>query len=450
MPNPMMTDSYLKLFGAKNAKAAWKEVKKDVAGLKSKHDEYFSKYDVERDEWIDKPRWVAELEAEEAREAALEEAQRANVSFESDGSSAMQNFGHSVSSESSNSSHNLDNENTKITAETVFHSTYLNFCEDALKEAWKRNIEFRCKGMRLNEDMTHVTQEFKEYMSGINALLAQKGVGNIPSADIIDSEVDQWQQDFLEQYQYNKIDVAKFNLYGKNPQTGKEPSVKQAVSNARNAVDNICRSTGGNKFKKCVDAVVQLRAVESMHAERSGLWKFFHPIDNYREKSAIRDMRAAIEQRFTQDMIDAIGNQELKVGWLEAERAGTNILPSQLNELRVNPLETNAEALDRANAERERTELENRELENEANRISEEANRINRAFEDDLDSEVNELDGNEIQAQQNGLENDFVDDLDRESLSVFEANDSAVESEKSQPHQEKSAPQLNKSLNVGK
>ncbi|MGN1060523.1 MAG: hypothetical protein ACI4QN_02205 [Candidatus Coproplasma sp.] len=414
MPNPIMTESYIKLFGAKNAKTAWKKIKNDVNALKENHDKYFSKYDVERDEWIDKPRWIAELEAEEAREAEFEQAQQANVSIDPNDSSALDSFGNYSDSESTN---NLQPA-TKYTAGMVFESNYLNFCEDALKEAWKRNIEFRCKGMRLNEDLTHVTQEFKDYMSGINAMLAQKGVDNLPSADVIDTEVDKWQHDFLEDYEYNKVDVAKINLFGKHPQTGKEPSIKQAVSSARNAVNDICRSTGGDKFKKCVDAVVQLRAVESMHAERSGLWKFFHPIDNYREKSAIRDMREAIESRFTQDEINAIGNQELKVGWLEDERTGANVLPSQINEFRVNPLEPDAED----------------------------------TLEHELSNELNELkfgDG-ELQAQQNGRGIDFVDDLDRESLSVFEADDSAVESEKSQPHSQNSEPQPNKSLNSGK
>ena len=117
-----------------------------------------------------------------------------------------------------------------------------------------------------------------------------------------------------------------------------------------------------NAAQKCTQAVATLRAVEEKHATRGLLWKFFHPIDNRREKKAIAVMREQIGQTFSHEQIAAAQAQSnAEMDWIIAEK-GDSFQPSKGNEMKVNPLESEGDTRRRVAEEMEQTAREKEEL----------------------------------------------------------------------------------------
>lgn len=365
-------------------------------------------------------------------------------------------------------------------AQERFEARYYNFCEKWLKNAWTRNLRLRLHGENVTRNSEQVTDEFAEYMEGVNALLRSSGIGNAPNVGEIleegltQSEQDgvttdwkrEWQREVLQNAPHDKIGVEQEVLYGRDPRTGNEPSVKEAVNRACEEVEGFCRDISEeNRAEKCVEAAIRLRAVEQKRASRGILWKIFHPINNYRERKAVERMQNAIGQRFTPEEIAAVSGEALRVAWLDEER-GEGILPHAMNELKVDALESEEQTRQRVAAETAETAREKEELARIAEDLkpvaeAEEfasgaatADRIEeltvkseedyRAFMGDTFEDALEEEGKTFADK--AEEYDFVDESEeKESLFIAEAEDIPSE-QKSEPPVEKDAPEIGKNL----
>lgn len=352
--------------------------------------------------------------------------------------------------------------------EDLFIGGYSNFCEEQLKIVWTKNLIQRLNGRELDRNTAQVTDDFGEYIAGLNEIIKERGIAeNPPTPDYIfengglhdarnelgeieEGWLSKWKTDVLNKVPSTKTGVVKFSFYGRNPETDRKPSVKEALGRARAEVAAACESVNGDNAEgKCFKAVIALRAVEEKHAERSGFWKFFHPINNYREKKAIRQLREQVRGSFSEEQIAAAQvKTDGEAAWIVAEK-GDSILPSRLNEMKANPFETEAETRRRMEEEIAQTEKEKDELgmiaadlKEEDDFLAEEKHRENfgDTFEEALEEEADVYKSSE-------KESDFAEDLtseEKEALFVSEADDGAQE-EKSDPIAESdgiSAPQI--------
>ncbi|MGN0823145.1 MAG: hypothetical protein ACI4NG_05165 [Candidatus Gallimonas sp.] len=373
-------------------------------------------------------------------------------------------------------------------AQARFEGRYYNFCEKQVKTAWTKNLVQGLAGEEHDRNTAQVTDEFCEYMRGINALLRERGVETAPNVDEIfeegmDEEPDdgeeleegeyrgwlnQWKRETLGKVPAGRKDAARFYLYGRDLETDREPSVKTSVTRAGDEVVSLCRAVNEeNAAQKCVRAVATLRVVEEKHASRWLIWKIFHPIDNYRENRAIELMRGQISRTFSAEQIEAAEAQaNADVGWIVAEKSDA-ILPSKSNELKVDPLESEARTYLRAAAETARTEQEKEELSRiaeELEPVAEEELFLHGAAESDKREESNakceenyrnrmgdtfeEALAEETEAYgKNAKESDFLEEFDgeKENLFVSEAEEPAQD-EKSESSEEKDAPETMKNL----
>lgn len=353
--------------------------------------------------------------------------------------------------------------------EDLFWGGYSNFCEAQLKIVWTKNLIQRLNGRELDRNTAQVTDEFGEYMTGLSEMLIQRGViDNAPSMNDIfdnggvhDAEVEgeieegwltQWKRDVLSKTPSTKTGVAQFVFYGRNLETNEKPSVKEALGRARAEVAAACESVNGDNAKeKCAKAVLALRAVEEKHASRSGLWKFFHPINNYRENKAIEQLREQVRGSFSEEQIAAARAQtDGEAAWIVTEK-GDSVVASGHNEMKVNPLESEEETRRRAEEEIEQAETEKDLLGMLASDVHEREvfladekyrEEFGDTFEDALDEEA------ETRKAFGQEKSDFVDEFaeEKEALFVSEAEDGAQE-EKSEAPEEKDAPDLGKNLN---
>lgn len=355
-----------------------------------------------------------------------------------------------------------DRADEEYSPKDLFEGGYFNFCEKQLKIVWTKNLMHRLGGEELDRNTAQVTDEFGEYMRGINALLRERGVEDAPNVDEIFEEglddegevtgwLTKWKADVLNKVPSTKTGVAQFFFYGRNPETNEKPSVKEALGRVRAEVASACESVNGdNAEEKCAKAVLVLRAVEEKHASRSGWWKFFHPINNYRENKAIEQLREQVRGSFSEEQIAAARAQTNgEAAWLVEEK-GDSVLPSGHNELKVNPLESEAETRRRAEEEIAQAETERELLGMLASDIHEREEfladekyreEFGDTFEDALDEEA------EARKAFGEDKSDFVDEFaeEKEALFVSEAEEPAQE-EKSEPSQEKDAPELGKDL----
>lgn len=353
--------------------------------------------------------------------------------------------------------------------EDLFWGGYSNFSEEQLKIVWTKNLVQRLNGRELDRNTAQVTDEFGEYMTGLSEMLIQRGViDTAPSmTDIFDNGgvhdmenelgeteagwLSKWKTDVLSKVPSTKTGVAQYTFYGSDLETNEKPSVKEALGRARAEVAAACDSVNGDNAKeKCAKAVLALRAVEEKHAERSGFWKFFHPINNYREKKAIEQLREQVRGSFSEEQIAAAQAQtDGEAAWIVMEK-GDSVVASGHNEMKVNPLESEAETRRRAEEEIAQAETEKdllgmlaSDIHDKETFLADEKYReeFGDTFEDALDEEA------ETRKAFGQGESDFVDDFaeEKEALFVSEAEDGAQE-EKSEPSQEKNAPAIGKDL----
>ncbi len=366
----------------------------------------------------------------------------------------------------------------------VFQAGYFNFCEEKVKIAWTKNLVQRLSGVDLDRNTAQITDEFSDYMRGLNALLMERGIEDAPNVndifedgmfdevddegDFVEGWLNQWKHDVLDKVPSGRMGAAQFYLYGRDLETNKEPSVKTSVNRAKDGVASICSTVSlENAAQKCTQAVATLRAVEEKHASRWLLWKIFHPIDNRREKKAIEVMREQIGQTFSPEQIAAAQAQSnAEMDWIIAEK-GDSFQPSKGNEMKVNPLESEGDTRRRVAEEMEQTAREKEELARIAEELkpvaeldsfmqgAEEADKMEElmakgdedyreftgdTFEKSLDEEATTFKAEED-------EKDIADDFAemKESLFVSEAEEDRKE-EKSQPSFEKDAPDLAKNI----
>ncbi len=368
--------------------------------------------------------------------------------------------------------------------ELLFQGGYFNFCEEQVKKAWTKNLVQRLSGEALDRNTAQITDEFCDYMRGLNALLSERGIEDAPNVDDVFAEgmydevendgnvaegwLNQWKRETLDKVPSGRANAAQFYLYGRDLETNKEPSVKNALNRARESVASICREVGKeDAAQKCTQAVATLRAVEEKHASRWFIWKIFHPIDNRRENKAIEFMREQIRQTFTPEQIATAQEQaDTDAAWIIAEK-GDSFQPSKGNEMKVNPLESEGDTRRRVAAEIEQTAREKEELARIAEELkpvaeldsfmqgAEEADKMEElmakgdedyreftgdTFEKSLDEEAKNF---KAETDEREIADDFSEM--KENLFVSEAEED-VKGEKSQQLYEKDAPNPAKNI----
>ncbi|MGN0818576.1 MAG: hypothetical protein ACI4L9_06360 [Candidatus Coproplasma sp.] len=231
-------------------------------------------------------------------------------------------------------------ENSANGRDLNFNLEYKPVCSNYLSEAYARNIQSRLRGEG-GADLDKVTADCIELIELATELTLPRRANSISSA-FFNSDIAK-----LRMTELGKIERAHINgTYSElnaPDENGKAVKVKQRTQRAVDRVENtVIGITPENADEKCRSAVLIARVMEIKHATRSGLWKFFHPIDNYREKRAIADMNRRIGENFTAEQIalarsHAVGYSFLKEEWEQAEKLNADEARFFKDELEKDP-----------------------------------------------------------------------------------------------------------------
>lgn len=316
-----------------------------------------------------------------------------------------------------------------------------------IKQALDHNVLMHLNGLNTERTVEDVVEDFALFTRGIGTTLEGRNVHGAPDADVIyswayeDNSADDdtpcwlsaWENENLSQLPQNKVDLEKMLIYGKNVQTGKKLSVREAAAKAELKMRGICKKmiedlSGAKEdfveaeheklhHQKCVEAVSLLRAVEREHASRGFFWRIFNFRQYSYEERAIQEMRAQMQDVFFEREIEAVTDEDLQVSWESEERADANInsenyLGKHIEEMKQDPMESKQTTEQRAKEEEIISQREKKELEDVA------------IHQDFADTEKFEID--DAEWEHGGKAEDFEKGLENEVDAIAEESSAAL------------------------
>ncbi len=183
-----------------------------------------------------------------------------------------------------------------------FDLEYGKWAHNVAQSAYRKNFETFVAGDRMRTT-TDTVRDFQNYLYALAEEVDERGLVECDRDTI--NGADEWVKPSLivKETPRNRIAAAKSVLYGADSAY----STKEAALMAVNGVNALCERMDELSYTQreasSIYAVTRLEAVRSKHAERGVLWKMFHPIDNYREKRAIKEMTQTINEHFKPEEI---------------------------------------------------------------------------------------------------------------------------------------------------
>ena len=183
-----------------------------------------------------------------------------------------------------------------------FDQVYGKWAHNVAQLAYRKNFETFVAGDRMRTT-TDTVRDFQNYLYALAEEVDERGLVECDRDTI--NGADEWVISGLivRETPRNRIAAAKSVLYGADSAY----STKEAALMALNGVNALCERMDELSYSQreasSIYAVTRLEAVRSKHAERGVLWKMFHPIDNYREKRAIKEMTQTINEHFKPEEI---------------------------------------------------------------------------------------------------------------------------------------------------